>query len=251
MEVTIRHSHLADRTNEINLVPSVNACNSFNIIYFFQIPQFPVIPAVTPLAGLDTHPPNLSDMAAANVPPKPTPSQYFPPAVILPSFPMNPALPLTSGSPALPMQAVNLPHTTVASLILPCQTIVPNMPSAPIPLLAVPPSGVTALPTHHAVAQLSQQQLYQATFQQIIQNEVLSSPHHTQNMQAVSQQQQLPPLPQSLQPSIIHPSEQTMSASGAGNQVICLNWIFLVLEYRSIAPSGGSINMFHYKYKHA
>ncbi|XP_077181685.1 serine/threonine-protein kinase WNK2 isoform X4 [Paroedura picta] len=186
-----------------------------------QIPQFPVIPAVTPLAGLDTYPPNLSDMPAANVPPMPAPSQYFPPAVILPSLPMNPALPLTSSSPALPMQAVNLPHTTVASLILPCQTIVPNMPSAPVPLLAVAPSGVSALPTHHAVAQLSQQQIYQATFQQIIQNEVLSSPHHTQSMQAVSQQQQqLPPIPQSLQPRIIHPSEQTMSASGAGNQII-------------------------------
>ncbi|XP_042307080.1 serine/threonine-protein kinase WNK2 isoform X2 [Sceloporus undulatus] len=190
-----------------------------------QIPQFPVIPAVTPLAGLDSHPPNLSDIPAANVPPIPPPSQYFPPAVILPSLPVNPALPLTSTSPALPMQAVNLPHTTVASLVLPCQTIVPNMSAAPIPLLAVAPSGVPALPTHHAVAQLSQQQMYQATLQQIIQNEVLSSPHHTQNMQAVSQQQQqqqqqLPPLPQSLQPSIIHSSEQTMSASGAGNQII-------------------------------
>nr|XP_020659319.1 serine/threonine-protein kinase WNK2 isoform X1 [Pogona vitticeps] len=188
-----------------------------------QIPQFPVIPAVTPLAGLDSHPPNLSDIPAANVPPIPAPSQFFPPAVILPSLPVNPALPLTSNSPALPMQTVNLPHTTVAPLVLPCQTIVPNMPAAPIPLLAVAPSGVPALPTHPAVAQLSQQQMYQATLQQIIQNEVLSSPHHTQNMQAVSQQQQqqqLPPLPQSLQPSIIHPSEQTMSASGAGNQII-------------------------------
>ncbi|XP_053146448.1 serine/threonine-protein kinase WNK2 isoform X3 [Hemicordylus capensis] len=186
-----------------------------------QIPQFPVIPAVTPLAGLDSHPPNLSDIPAANVPPIPAPSQYFPPAVIVPSLPVNPALPQTSNSPALPMQAVNLPHPTVASLVLPCQTIVPNMPAAPIPLLAVAPQGLSALPTHHAVAQLSQQQIYQATLQQIIQSEVLPSPHHTQNMQAVSQQQQLlPPLPQSLQPSIIHPSEQTMSASGAGNQII-------------------------------
>ncbi|XP_048344157.1 serine/threonine-protein kinase WNK2 isoform X3 [Sphaerodactylus townsendi] len=187
-----------------------------------QIPQFPAIPAVTPLAGLETHPPNLPDIPAANVPPIPAPSQYFPPTVILPNLPMNSALPLTSSSPALPMQAVNLPHSTVASLVMPCQTIVPNMPSAPIPLLAVAPPGVSALPTHHAVAQLSQQQIYQATLQQIIQNEALSSPHHSQNMQAVSQQQQqlLPPLPQSLQPSIIHPSEQAMSASGAGNQII-------------------------------
>ncbi|XP_063147867.1 serine/threonine-protein kinase WNK2 isoform X3 [Candoia aspera] len=186
-----------------------------------QIPQFPVIPAVTPLAGLDSHPSNLSDIPAANMPPIPAPSQYFPPAVIVPSLPVNSALPLSSNSPALPMQAVNLPHTTVASLVLPCQTIVPNMPAASVPLLPVPPPGVSALPTRHAVAQLSQQQMYQATLQQIIQNEVVPSPLHTQNMQAVSQQQQmLPSLPQSLQPSIVHPSEQTMSASGASNQII-------------------------------
>ncbi|XP_039204498.1 serine/threonine-protein kinase WNK2 isoform X2 [Crotalus tigris] len=186
-----------------------------------QIPQFPVIPAVTPLAGLDSHPSNLSDIPAANMPPIPAPSQYFPSAVIVPSLPVNSALPLLSNSPALPMQAVNLPHTTVASLVLPCQTIVPNMPAAPVPLLSMPPPGVSALPTHHVVAQLSQQQMYQATLQQIIQNEAVSSPLHTQNMQAVSQQQQmLPSLPQSLQPNIIHPSEQAMSTSGAGNQII-------------------------------
>ncbi|XP_044880142.1 serine/threonine-protein kinase WNK2 isoform X5 [Mauremys mutica] len=181
-----------------------------------QIPQLPVIPAVTPLAGLDNLPPSLSDLPAANAPPIPAPSQYFTPTVIIPSLPMNPALPLASNPPALSMQAVNLPHTTVASLVLPCQTIVPNMSAATIPLLAVAPPGVSALPTHHAISHLSQQQMYQPTFQQIIQSDA-PSPHHTQNMQAVSQQQ-LPPLPQSLQPSIIHPSEQTMSASGVGNQ---------------------------------
>ncbi|XP_044880139.1 serine/threonine-protein kinase WNK2 isoform X2 [Mauremys mutica] len=183
-----------------------------------QIPQLPVIPAVTPLAGLDNLPPSLSDLPAANAPPIPAPSQYFTPTVIIPSLPMNPALPLASNPPALSMQAVNLPHTTVASLVLPCQTIVPNMSAATIPLLAVAPPGVSALPTHHAISHLSQQQMYQPTFQQIIQSDA-PSPHHTQNMQAVSQQQ-LPPLPQSLQPSIIHPSEQTMSASGVGNQII-------------------------------
>uniref|UniRef100_A0A493T4A7 non-specific serine/threonine protein kinase n=1 Tax=Anas platyrhynchos platyrhynchos TaxID=8840 RepID=A0A493T4A7_ANAPP len=181
-----------------------------------QIPQFPVIPAITPLAGLDNLPPNLSDIPAANVPPIPAPSQYFAPAVILPSLPMNPTLPMAPNSPALPMQAVNLPHTTVASLVLPCQTIVPNMSAATIPLLAVAPPGVSALPPHHAVSQLSQQQMYQTTFQQIIQSEA-PSPHHTQSTQAVSQPQQPPP-PQSLQPSIIHPSEQTLPAAGAGNQ---------------------------------
>ncbi|NXH70827.1 WNK2 kinase, partial [Hydrobates tethys] len=181
-----------------------------------QIPQFPVIPAITPLAGLDSLPPNLSDIPAANVPPIPAPSQYFTPAVILPSLPMNPTLPMAPNSPALPMQAVNLPHTTVASLVLPCQTIVPNMSAATIPLLAVAPPGVPALPPHHGVPQLPQQQMYQTTFQQIIQSEA-PSPHHTQSTQAVSQPQQPPP-PQSLQPSIIHPSEQTLSAPGAGHQ---------------------------------
>lgn len=161
------------------------------------------------------------------MPPIPAPSQYFPSAVIVPSLPVNLALPLSSNSPALPMQAVNLPHTTVASLVLPCQTIVPNMPAAPVPLLSMPPPGVSALPTHHVVAQLSQQQMYQATLQQIIQNEAVSSPLHTQNMQAISQQQQmLPSLPQSLQPNIIHLSEQAMSASGPGNQVIYLTMDF-------------------------
>ncbi|XP_075370706.1 serine/threonine-protein kinase WNK2 isoform X10 [Mycteria americana] len=181
-----------------------------------QIPQFPVIPAITPLAGLDSLPPNLSDIPAANVPPIPAPSQYFAPAVILPSLPMNPTLPMAPSSPAIPMQAVNLPHTTVASLVLPCQTIVPNMSAATIPLLAVAPPGVPALPPHHGVPQLPQQQMYQTTFQQIIQSEA-PSPHHTQSTQAVSQPQQPPP-PQSLQPSIIHPSEQTLAAPGAGHQ---------------------------------
>ncbi|XP_065605831.1 serine/threonine-protein kinase WNK2 isoform X6 [Cyrtonyx montezumae] len=181
-----------------------------------QIPQFPVIPAITPLAGLDNLPPNLSDIPAANVPPIPAPSQYFAPAVILPSLPMNPTLPMAPNSPALPMQAVNLPHTTVASLVLPCQTIVPNMSAATIPLLAVAPPGVPALPPHHAVSQLPQQQMYPTTFQQIIQSEA-PSPHHTQSTQAVSQPQQPPP-PQSLQPGVIHPSEPALSAPGAGSQ---------------------------------
>ncbi|XP_009946000.1 PREDICTED: serine/threonine-protein kinase WNK2-like, partial [Leptosomus discolor] len=183
-----------------------------------QIPQFPVIPAITPLAGLDSLPPNISDIPAANVPPIPAPSQYFAPAVILPSLPMNPTLPMAPNSPALPMQAVNLPHTTMASLVLPCQTIVPNMSAATIPLLAVAPPGVPALPPHHGVPQLPQQQMYQTTFQQIMPSEA-PSPHHTQSTPAVSQPQQPPP-PQSLQPSIIHPPEQALAAPGAGHQQI-------------------------------
>ncbi|XP_032554645.1 serine/threonine-protein kinase WNK2 isoform X3 [Chiroxiphia lanceolata] len=183
-----------------------------------QIPQFPVIPAITPLAGLDSLPPNLSDIPAANVPPIPAPSQYFAPAVILPSLPMNPTLPMAPNSPALPMQAVNLPHTTVASLVLPCQTIVPNMSAATIPLLAVAPPGVPALPPHPGVPPLPQQPMFQPTFQQILPSDA-PSPHHTQSTQAVSQAQQPPPpAPPALQPSVIHPPEPALAAPGAAHQ---------------------------------
>ncbi|KAI1234303.1 Serine/threonine-protein kinase WNK2, partial [Lamprotornis superbus] len=151
-----------------------------------QIPQFPVIPAITPLAGLDSLPPNLSDIPAANVPPIPAPSQYFAPAVILPSLPMNPTLPMAPNSPALPMQTVNLPHTTVASLVLPCQPIVPNMPAATIPLLAVAPPGVPPLPP---------QPVFQPAFQPLL-------PGDAQGSQPVAQ-----PPPAALQPSVLHPPE--------------------------------------------
>ncbi|XP_038004817.1 serine/threonine-protein kinase WNK2 isoform X8 [Motacilla alba alba] len=167
-----------------------------------QIPQFPVIPAITPLAGLDSLPPNLSDIPAANVPPIPAPSQYFAPAVILPSLPMNPTLPMAPNSPALPMQAVNLPHTTVASLVLPCQPIVPNMPAATIPLLAVAPPGVPPLPPH-ATVPLPPQPVFQPAFQPLLPGDT-PSPHHAQSSQPVTQPQPPPP---ALQPSVIHPPE--------------------------------------------
>ncbi|XP_053845188.1 serine/threonine-protein kinase WNK2 isoform X5 [Vidua macroura] len=179
-----------------------------------QIPQFPVIPAITPLAGLDSLPPNLSDIPAANVPPIPAPSQYFAPAVILPSLPMNPTLPMAPNSPALPMQAVNLPHTTVASLVLPCQPIVPNMPAATIPLLAVAPPGVPPLPP---------QPVFQPAFQPLLPSDT-PSPHHAPSSQPMSQPQPPPP---ALQPSMIHPPEpahqpvpgHTQFALEAGAQV--------------------------------
>ncbi|NXP58410.1 WNK2 kinase, partial [Chloropsis cyanopogon] len=179
-----------------------------------QIPQFPVIPAITPLAGLDSLPPNLSDIPAANVPPIPAPSQYFAPAVILPSLPMNPTLPMAPNSPALPMQAVNLPHTTVASLVLPCQPIVPNMPAATIPLLAVAPPAVPPLPPHAAVPPLPPQPVFQPTFQPLLPSDA-PSPHHAQSSQPVSQPQPPPP---ALQPSVIHPPEPAhqVNAPGAG-----------------------------------
>ncbi|RMB99915.1 hypothetical protein DUI87_23323 [Hirundo rustica rustica] len=156
-----------------------------------QIPQFPVIPAITPLSGLDGLPPNLSDIPAANVPPIPAPSQYFAPAVILPSLPMNPALPVAPNSPALPMQAVNLPHTTVASLVLPCQPIVPNMPAATIPLLAVAPPGVPPLPA---------QPVFQPAFQPLLPGDA-PSPRPAQGAQPA------PPPPAALQPGAMHAPE--------------------------------------------
>ncbi|NXH95028.1 WNK2 kinase, partial [Pachycephala philippinensis] len=181
-----------------------------------QIPQFPVIPAITPLAGLDSLPASLSDIPAANVPPIPAPSQYFAPAVILPSLPMNPALPMAPNSPALPMQAVNLPHTTVASLVLPCQPIVPNMPAATIPLLAVAPPGVPPLP-HAAVPPLPQQPVFQSAFQQLLPGDA-PSPHHAQSSQAVSQPQPPPAPPPALQPGVIHAAEPALAAPGAPHQ---------------------------------
>uniref|UniRef100_A0A8C6RJ09 non-specific serine/threonine protein kinase n=1 Tax=Nannospalax galili TaxID=1026970 RepID=A0A8C6RJ09_NANGA len=115
-----------------------------------QMPPMPVVPPITPLAGLDGLPQALTDLPPANVAPVPPP-QYFSPAVILPSL----TAPLPS-SPALPLQAVKLPHPTGAPLAVPCQTIVPNAPAA-IPLLAVAPQGVAALSIHPAVAQLPTQ----------------------------------------------------------------------------------------------
>ncbi|NWU00191.1 WNK2 kinase, partial [Urocynchramus pylzowi] len=179
-----------------------------------QIPQFPVIPAITPLAGLDTLPPNLSDLPAASVPPIPAPSQYFAPAVILPSLPMNPTLPLAPNSPALPMQAVNLPHTTVASLVLPCQPMVPNMPAATIPLLAVAPPGVPGVPP------LPPQPVFQPAFQPLLPGDA-PSPHHAQSSQPVSQPQ---PAPAALQPSVIHPPELAHQVNPPGAPGPCPSW---------------------------
>ncbi|NXU42954.1 WNK2 kinase, partial [Drymodes brunneopygia] len=195
-----------------------------------QIPQFPVIPAITPLAGLDSLPPNLSELPAANVPPIPAPSQYFTPAVILPSLPMNPALPMAPNSPALPMQAVNLPHTTVASLVLPCQPIVPNMPAATIPLLAVAPPGVPPLPPHAAVPPLPPQQpqpVFQPAFQQMLPGDSAPSPHHAQGAQ--------PQPPPALQPSVMHPPEPALAAPGAAHQYF---FFHILLSFLLPLPTG-------------
>uniref|UniRef100_A0A8C6W9I6 WNK lysine deficient protein kinase 2 n=1 Tax=Nannospalax galili TaxID=1026970 RepID=A0A8C6W9I6_NANGA len=183
-----------------------------------EMPPMPVVPPITPLAGLDGLPQALTDLPPANVAPVPPP-QYFSPAVILPSL----TAPLPS-SPALPLQAVKLPHPTGAPLAVPCQTIVPNAPAA-IPLLAVAPQGVAALSIHPAVAQLPTQlptqlpaqipaqipaqlpaqPVYPAAFPQMAPGDIPPSPHHTvQSLRATPPQLASPVPPQPVQPSVVH-----------------------------------------------
>ncbi|XP_075689984.1 serine/threonine-protein kinase WNK2 isoform X3 [Rhinoderma darwinii] len=165
-----------------------------------QLPPYPLIPAVTPLTGLESLPANLPDLPAICITPLPAPCQYFPQGVIMPNLPVNHA-----------GQIVN------PQLVLPYETnLMPNIQVAPVPLLAVaPPVGpgiLTQLPLH------PQAQAYQASFQQIIQSDA-SSIHHSPSVPPVSQQPHPPP-PQSHHLSISHPPDQT--TSGAGNQVIGL-----------------------------
>ncbi|XP_006876309.1 PREDICTED: serine/threonine-protein kinase WNK2 [Chrysochloris asiatica] len=180
-----------------------------------QMPPLPVIPPVTPLAGTDSLPSALPDLSAASLPPvPPPPPQYFSPAVILPSLPLNPSAPL-------------------APLAVPCRTIVPNAPgtTTPIPLLAVAPQGVATLSIHPAVAQLPtqlpQQPMYPAAFSHMVSSEVPPSPRHAQNLRVGAQQlqpapaqPQVPTFPQAPPPRASHLSEQAALAAGAGTQVL-------------------------------
>uniref|UniRef100_A0A8C5Z1K1 non-specific serine/threonine protein kinase n=1 Tax=Marmota marmota marmota TaxID=9994 RepID=A0A8C5Z1K1_MARMA len=183
-----------------------------------QMPPMPVVPPITPLAGIDSLPQALTDLPTANVAPVPAP-QYFSPAVILPS--LTTPLPTT---PALPLQAVKLPHPTAAPLAVPCQTIVPNTPAA-IPLLAVAPQGVAALSIHPAVAQLPAQlptpPVYPATFPQMAPGDIPPSPHHTvQSLRATPTPPQQAPTapPQPLQPGVVHLPEQAAAVPASGSQ---------------------------------
>uniref|UniRef100_A0A8C6EPZ8 non-specific serine/threonine protein kinase n=1 Tax=Marmota marmota marmota TaxID=9994 RepID=A0A8C6EPZ8_MARMA len=185
-----------------------------------QMPPMPVVPPITPLAGIDSLPQALTDLPTANVAPVPAP-QYFSPAVILPS--LTTPLPTT---PALPLQAVKLPHPTAAPLAVPCQTIVPNTPAA-IPLLAVAPQGVAALSIHPAVAQLPAQlptpPVYPATFPQMAPGDIPPSPHHTvQSLRATPTPPQQAPTapPQPLQPGVVHLPEQAAAVPASGSQVL-------------------------------
>uniref|UniRef100_A0A8C5UV44 non-specific serine/threonine protein kinase n=1 Tax=Microcebus murinus TaxID=30608 RepID=A0A8C5UV44_MICMU len=168
-----------------------------------QMPPLPVVPPITPLAGVDGLPSALPELPATNVAPVPPP-QYFSPAVILPNL----AGPLPPASPALPLQAVKLPHPAGAPLAVPCRPIVPNAP-ATIPLLAVAPPGVAALSLHPAVAQLPAQPVYPAAFPQVAPGEVPPSPHHAaQSVRAAPLQPVLPVHPEPLQPSVHLPESQ-------------------------------------------
>ncbi|XP_019486515.1 PREDICTED: serine/threonine-protein kinase WNK2 isoform X11 [Hipposideros armiger] len=186
------------------------------------MPPLPVIPPVAPLATVDSLPAALPDLPAASGPAVPPPSQYFSPAVILPSLPLNTAAPLPA-SPALPLQAVKLPHPAGAPLAMPCRTILPNVAATAtaIPLLAVAPQGMAALSIHPAVAQLPAQPVYQAAFPQIVPSDVPPSPLHTaQTLRATPLHPAPPTLPQPHQSSITDLPEQTAPAAGVGSQVL-------------------------------
>ncbi|XP_018422517.1 PREDICTED: serine/threonine-protein kinase WNK2 [Nanorana parkeri] len=173
-----------------------------------QLPPYPLIPAVTPLTGLESLPANLSDLPAVRITPLPAPCQYFPPGVVMPNFSVTPAGP-PSGQSVTPQ------------LVLPYETnLLPNIQVAPIPLLAVATSGMPGLMTPQPPTQHPQSQAYQASFQQIIQSDI-PSVHLSPSVLPVSQQSHPPLPPQSHHPSITHPPDQT--TSGAGNKVIGLS----------------------------
>ncbi|XP_077918074.1 serine/threonine-protein kinase WNK2 isoform X6 [Halichoerus grypus] len=190
-----------------------------------QVPPLPVGPPIAPLAPIDGLPAALPDLPAASGPAVPAPSQYFSPAVILPSLPLGAAAaaPLPA-SPALPVQTVKLPHPAGAPLAVPCRTIVPNVAAAAtaIPLLAVAPQGVATLSVHPAaVAQLPAQPAYPASFPQGVPGDVPPSPlHMVQNVRAAPAQPAPPTLPQPHQPSVARLPEQAAPAGGAGSQVL-------------------------------
>ncbi|XP_053576733.1 serine/threonine-protein kinase WNK2 [Bombina bombina] len=168
-----------------------------------QLPSYPIIPAVTPLSGLENLPANLSDMPAVCITPLPASCPFYPPGIVMPNLSVPPTIP-----PSQSLQAVNAP------LVLPYDmNIMANMSVTPVSLLAMATSLGPALPTPQPLPQLANPQPYQPQpYQQMIQSDVASA-HHSQNVQVVAQQPLLPP-PSHHQ---IHPSEQASSAPG--NQI--------------------------------
>ncbi|KAB0347147.1 hypothetical protein FD754_012004, partial [Muntiacus muntjak] len=188
-----------------------------------QMPPLPVVPPIAPLATVDSLPTALPDLPATSGPTVPPPSQYFSPAVILPSLPLNATTAPLPASPALPLQTVKLPHPAGAPLAVPCQTIVPNMAATAtaIPLLAVAPQGVAALSIHPTVAQLPAQPVYPAAFPQMVPSDVPPSPlHAAQTVRAAAPQPTPPVLPQPHQPSVARLPEQAAPAASAGSQIL-------------------------------
>ncbi|XP_052501216.1 serine/threonine-protein kinase WNK2 [Budorcas taxicolor] len=180
-----------------------------------QMPPLPVVPPIAPLATVDSLPTALPDLPATSGPTVPPPSQYFSPAVILPSLPLSATAAPLPASPALPLQTVKLPHPAGAPLAVPCRTIVPNVAATAtaIPLLAVAPQGVATLSIHPTVAQLPAQPVYPAAFPQMVPSDVPPSPLHTaQTVQAAAPQPTPPVLPQPHQPSVARLPEQAASA---------------------------------------
>ncbi|XP_058422065.1 serine/threonine-protein kinase WNK2 isoform X3 [Diceros bicornis minor] len=188
-----------------------------------QMPPLPVAPPVASLATIDSLPAAVPDLPAASGPTVPPHSQYFSPAVILPSLPLTAAAAPLPASPALPLQAVKLPHPPGAPLAVPCRTIVPNVvaTTTAIPLLAVAPQGMAALSIHPAVAQLPAQPVYPAAFPQMVPGDVPPSPLHVvQTVRAAPPKPVPPTLPQPHQPSIARLPEQAAPATSAGSQIL-------------------------------
>uniref|UniRef100_A0A452ENE7 non-specific serine/threonine protein kinase n=1 Tax=Capra hircus TaxID=9925 RepID=A0A452ENE7_CAPHI len=188
-----------------------------------QMPPLPVVPPIAPLATVDSLPTALPDLPATSGPTVPPPSQYFSPAVILPSLPLSATTAPLPASPALPLQTVKLPHPAGAPLAVPCRTIVPNVAATAtaIPLLAVAPQGVATLSIHPTVAQLPAQPVYPAAFPQMVPSDVPPSPLHTaQSVQAAAPQPTPPVLPQPHQPSVARLPEQAAPAASAGSQIL-------------------------------
>ncbi|XP_055435057.1 serine/threonine-protein kinase WNK2 isoform X7 [Bubalus kerabau] len=188
-----------------------------------QMPPLPVVPPIAPLATVDSLPTALPDLPATSGPTVPPPSQYFSPAVILPSLPLNATTAPLPASPALPLQTVKLPHPAGTPLAVPCRTIVPNVAATAtaIPLLAVAPQGVAALSIHPTVAQLPAQPVYPAAFPQMVPSDVPPSPLHTaQTVPAAAPQPTPTVLPQPHQPSVARLPEQAAPAASAGSQIL-------------------------------
>ncbi|XP_041130843.1 serine/threonine-protein kinase WNK2-like isoform X3 [Polyodon spathula] len=178
--------------------------------------QFPVIPPATPLSGCDTFVPSRPDFSNVSS----VPASYFSPGKTVAPPSVNPTVSHSTTKVTPAMQVGNLTQTP-ESVVLPCQGL-----PAPVSLLDMALPGDSVLPARqqmHQMHQITQQQQQQqqqqmCPLQQIIQAEVPPL-QPIQIAQAVSQQQQLPLLQQSLQQNLIPFSEQAISEDEHSGQV--------------------------------